>query len=128
MMLSICCNSCYSKGEFSFALRRIIFTSLQLLLIYGAQTIVRRLRMKSDDLSESSKAIVGAVSVESVTPTPEVPGGPRSPLAKNVHQALRAQIVSGQLRPEQKLLGEHELAAAFLVSRPIVREAVRLLS
>jgi len=83
--------------------------------------------MKSDDLSESSEAIAGAPPVGSVAPTPEVPGGPRSPLAKNVHQALRAQIVAGQLRPEQKLLGEHELAAAFLVSRPIVREALRLL-
>jgi GntR family transcriptional regulator, transcriptional repressor for pyruvate dehydrogenase complex len=83
--------------------------------------------MKSDDLSESAKATIGTASEASLTATPEAPGGPRSPLAKNVHQALRAQIASGQLRPEQKLLGEHELAAAFLVSRPIVREALRLL-
>ncbi|KIZ47959.1 GntR family transcriptional regulator [Rhodopseudomonas palustris] len=51
----------------------------------------------------------------------------RSPLAQNVFQALRAQIAAGQLRPEQKLPGEHELAETYLVSRPIVREALRQL-
>ncbi|HEY0331637.1 MAG TPA: FadR/GntR family transcriptional regulator [Rhodopseudomonas sp.] len=58
---------------------------------------------------------------------PELPPAGRSPLAQNVFQALRAQITAGQLRPEQKLPGEHELAATYLVSRPIVREALRLL-
>ena len=42
-------------------------------------------------------------------------------------QALPAQISVGQLRPEQKLPSEHELAATYLVSRPIVREALRQL-
>lgn len=51
----------------------------------------------------------------------------RSPLVQNVFQALRAQITVGQLRPEQKLPSEHELAATYLVSRPIVREALRQL-
>lgn len=50
-----------------------------------------------------------------------------SPLARNVFQALRAHIASGGLRPEDKLPGEHELAATYLVSRPIVREALRQL-
>ncbi|CCE05976.1 Transcriptional regulator, GntR family [Bradyrhizobium sp. STM 3843] len=50
-----------------------------------------------------------------------------SPLAQNVFQALRTQISVGQLRPEQKLPSEHELAATYLVSRPIVREALRQL-
>jgi len=44
-----------------------------------------------------------------------------------VFQALPAQISVGQLRPEQKLPSEHELAATYLVSRPIVREALRQL-
>jgi DNA-binding FadR family transcriptional regulator len=51
----------------------------------------------------------------------------RSPLVQNVFQALRAQISMGQLRPDQKLPSEHELAATYLVSRPIVREALRQL-
>ena len=51
----------------------------------------------------------------------------RSPLVQNVFQALRAQITVGQLRPEQKLPSEHELAATYLVSRPIVREALQQL-
>ncbi|WP_407181484.1 FadR/GntR family transcriptional regulator [Bradyrhizobium sp. STM 3562] len=51
----------------------------------------------------------------------------RSPLVQNVFQALRAQITVGQLGPEQKLPSEHELAATYLVSRPIVREALRQL-
>jgi GntR family transcriptional regulator, transcriptional repressor for pyruvate dehydrogenase complex len=49
------------------------------------------------------------------------------PLAKTVHQALRASIVSGQYALDAKLPGEHELAAQFSVSRPIVRDALRLL-
>lgn len=51
----------------------------------------------------------------------------RSPLVQNVYQALRAQIMLGQLQADQKLPGEHELAATYLVSRPIVREALRQL-
>jgi len=51
----------------------------------------------------------------------------RSPLVDNVYQALRAQIMLGQLRTDQKLPSEHELAATYLVSRPIVREALRQL-
>lgn len=50
-----------------------------------------------------------------------------SPLVQRVYHALRSQIHSGELGPEQRLLGEHQLAAAFFVSRPIVRDALRLL-
>lgn len=55
-----------------------------------------------------------------------VPAG-RSPLVQNVFQALRARITAGQIGPDQKLPSEHELAATYLVSRPIVREALRQL-
>lgn len=50
-----------------------------------------------------------------------------SPLAQTVFQSIRAQITVGQLHADQKLPSEHELAATHLVSRPIVREALRLL-
>jgi GntR family transcriptional regulator, transcriptional repressor for pyruvate dehydrogenase complex len=49
------------------------------------------------------------------------------PLAKTVHQALRGSILSGRFALNEKLPGEHELAAQFSVSRPIIRDALRLL-
>ncbi|ABD86720.1 FadR/GntR family transcriptional regulator [Rhodopseudomonas palustris] len=66
-------------------------------------------------------------TTESENAAPERAPAGRSPLAQNVFQALRAQITGGQLRPDQKLPGEHELAETYLVSRPIVREALRQL-
>jgi DNA-binding FadR family transcriptional regulator len=50
-----------------------------------------------------------------------------SPLVQRVYQALKAQIASGDLRPDQKLPGENQLAASFFVSRPIVRDALQCL-
>lgn len=72
------------------------------------------------------------VTVGTATPAPAEAGREErrsgdSPLAMRVYEGLRAQIVSGELRPEQKLLGEHQLAAVFLVSRPVVREALQRL-
>ena len=53
------------------------------------------------------------------------PSGPLGSLAKTVHLALRAKIASGEFALDEKLPGEHELAARFNVSRPIVRDALR---
>ena len=50
-----------------------------------------------------------------------------SPLVDRVYQRLRTQIVAKELRAEQRLPGEHQLAALFDVSRPIVRDALQRL-
>lgn len=50
--------------------------------------------------------------------------GRQTPLVQKVYQHLLTQIGAGQYQPDQKLPGEHELASQFLVSRPIVREAL----
>ncbi|MGK9230209.1 FadR family transcriptional regulator [Inquilinus limosus] len=50
--------------------------------------------------------------------------GRQTPLVQKVYQHLLTQIGAGQFQPDQKLPGEHELAAQFQVSRPIVREAL----
>lgn len=52
---------------------------------------------------------------------------PRSPLVRRVYQRLLAQITAGDYRQNQRLPGEHELAAQFAVSRPVVREALGFL-
>ena len=61
-------------------------------------------------------------------PSP-VYAGPQDPLkaAERVAAELRRQIASGRLRPGDKLLPESELQAKFDVSRPTMREALRLL-
>jgi DNA-binding FadR family transcriptional regulator len=51
----------------------------------------------------------------------------RSPLVERVFERLLAQISTGKYQTDQRLPGELELAAQFLVSRPIVREALQLL-
>lgn len=53
--------------------------------------------------------------------------GRQTPLVQRVYQRLLAQISAGAYRPDQRLPGENELAAQFLVSRPIVREALKRL-
>jgi GntR family transcriptional repressor for pyruvate dehydrogenase complex len=56
-----------------------------------------------------------------------VAGGGRpgpTPLVQRVYQGLLAQISAGDYQPEQRLPGEHELAEQFLVSRPVVRDAL----
>ena len=47
-----------------------------------------------------------------------------TPLVQRVYQGLLAQISAGDYQPEQRLPGEHELAEQFLVSRPVVRDAL----
>lgn len=51
----------------------------------------------------------------------------RRPLPERVYQSLRRQILSGELKAEERLQSEHELAARFLVSRPVVRKALEQL-
>lgn len=60
---------------------------------------------------------------------PDAPGWAerRSPLALRVYRSLLAQIRAGDFRPNQRLPGEHDLAARFGVSRPLVREALGFL-
>ncbi|WP_448192635.1 FadR/GntR family transcriptional regulator [Azospirillum sp. sgz301742] len=47
-----------------------------------------------------------------------------TPLVQRVYQGLLAQISAGTYQPDQRLPGEHELAEQFLVSRPVVRDAL----
>jgi len=48
----------------------------------------------------------------------------QTPLVQRVYQSLLAEISVGDYQPDQKLPSEHELASRFLVSRPIVRDAL----
>ena len=61
------------------------------------------------------------------TPEPEESHSGPSPLVERVYQRLRTQIVAKELRADQRLPGEHQLAALFDVSRPIVRDALQRL-
>lgn len=45
-------------------------------------------------------------------------------LPERVYQSLRRQILSGELAAGERLQSEHQMAAHFLVSRPVVREAL----
>ncbi len=50
-----------------------------------------------------------------------------SPMVQRVHHQLRARIASGEYAANTRLPGEHDLAALYGVSRPVVREALRRL-
>jgi DNA-binding GntR family transcriptional regulator len=54
-------------------------------------------------------------------------GQPREDLVKRVADALRHQIVTGALPPGTRLIGEVELARRLDISRPTLREAIRVL-
>ncbi len=54
-------------------------------------------------------------------------GMPRKGLADIVFERVERAIKSGAYRPDERLPTEHELAAEFEVSRPVVREALRRL-
>jgi len=58
-----------------------------------------------------------------------VPGKPKKKrkAAVIVAEELRRQIVTGTLRPGDKLKPENELQTEFGVSRPTLREALRIL-
>ena len=68
-----------------------------------------------------------AATVAGETDAAQASGDGRSrqtPLVHRVYQRLLAQISGGEYQIDQRLPGEHELAAQFLVSRPVVREAL----
>jgi DNA-binding FadR family transcriptional regulator len=52
---------------------------------------------------------------------------PRMPLVQRVYQMLLTKISNGDYQPDEKLPGELELASAFLVSRPVIRDALKRL-
>ena len=54
-------------------------------------------------------------------------GVPRVKAAERVAAELRREIVTGNLRPGDKLASEKDLQVQFDVSRPTLREALRLL-
>lgn len=53
---------------------------------------------------------------------------PRMKLVRRVAEALRDQIESGRLKPGTKLANEVALAQALEISRPTLREAIRVLA
>ena len=55
-------------------------------------------------------------------------GAPREVLVKRVANAMRAEIASGQLKPGARLIGEVALAQRLEISRPTLREAMRILA
>jgi GntR family transcriptional regulator len=54
-------------------------------------------------------------------------GGPRQVLVHRVADALRDQIASGQLKAGTRLMSEVALARSLGISRPTLREAMRIL-
>ena len=67
------------------------------------------------------------VANDAVAKDAETAGGGRghkTPLVLRVYQGLLAQISAGEYQPDEKLPGEYELAEQFLVSRPVVRDAL----
>ena len=67
------------------------------------------------------------ISDQDIDTGADLPRTGHSPLVQRVYQGIRSQIVSGELGPDQRLAGEHQLAALFIVSRPIVRQALQRL-
>ncbi|MDR3531386.1 MAG: GntR family transcriptional regulator, partial [Rhodopila sp.] len=74
--------------------------------------------MTREDGAERSQPGVAGNS-----PAPAV----RRLLPDRVYQSLHRQILAGEIRPDERLPSEHQLAAQFLVSRPVVREALQQL-
>jgi DNA-binding FadR family transcriptional regulator len=60
-------------------------------------------------------------------PPPRERVQPRLKIAERVAAELRREIVTGKLRPGDKLHNERELQDQFEISRPTLREALRLL-
>ncbi len=62
------------------------------------------------------------------SPKPAAPArGKRPKAAERVAAELRHQIVTGRLKPGDKLQPENALQAEFAISRPTMREALRIL-
>jgi DNA-binding FadR family transcriptional regulator len=62
-----------------------------------------------------------------MVPGSAAPGRPRPKAAEMVAAELRRQIVAGELKPGDKLHAENVLRTRFDISRPTLREALRLL-
>jgi DNA-binding transcriptional regulator YhcF (GntR family) len=54
-------------------------------------------------------------------------GSSRDVLVKRVADALREKIASGQLNPGARLISEIALARSLAISRPTLRETIRIL-
>ena len=55
-------------------------------------------------------------------------GASREVLVKRVANALRAEIAAGTLKPGARLINELSLAQSLEISRPTLREAIRILA
>src|SRR5262245_28982757 len=52
---------------------------------------------------------------------------PREALVRRVARAIRDEIASGRLKPGTRLINEVALAQGLAISRPTLREAIRIL-
>jgi len=68
-----------------------------------------------------------AIVVEAAPPAKAVRAAKRPKAAETVAAELRHQIVSGRLKPGDKLHPENALQVEFAISRPTMREALRIL-
>lgn len=66
--------------------------------------------------------------ISDLTEKIRVAGSPRDVLVKRVADAIREQIASGQLKPGARLIGEVALARNLEISRPTLRESMRILA
>lgn len=77
--------------------------------------------------AESGEVVAGANLCDTESkPAEALRTGPHG-LSERVYQSLRGQILSGELKATERLQSEHQLAAKFLVSRPVVRDALERL-
>jgi DNA-binding FadR family transcriptional regulator len=83
---------------------------------------------KPQALEDNSADILVAANLKAKDPETARGGdggrGHKTPLVLRVYQGLLAQISAGEYQPDEKLPGEYELADQFLVSRPVVRDAL----
>lgn len=61
-------------------------------------------------------------------PAPQFPGIVTASLARQISESLRKAILEGQIKIDERLPTEEELAQRFGVSRPTIREALKRLA
>ena len=86
----------------------------------------------SKSIGVYEKSALGYSRVVGPTPSPKVPTLARDPVhipkaAVVVARRIRRGIMHGEFQPGQALPNETELMALYEVSRPVVREALRIL-